>query len=227
MPTKFWVEDPCILLTDIKFFPTQEMTKDEKLNALTRLSLVVGGGLYFAKYEYWFTFIILALLMILILKYATAKEGFAVASPSVGSTPVDAGSETSIENFTLVPTFPNPNMHQTTVSPLFSEEWQVYPPVYDLYTNTGAANVTYQEPLMPQSYPYGQYLTTTNLLPNDEQGARLLNGGPRQAREYVNSAWTRNTLAHRDNMTRLYKLRLARRFRHNVTDDSFSPYSSY
>jgi hypothetical protein len=55
----------------------------------------------------------------------------------------------------------------------------------------------------------------------------MLNGGPKQAREYVNSAFTRHTLAYRDNLTRLYKKRLARRFRNSNVYDTFSPYSSY
>jgi hypothetical protein len=31
-PTKFWIEDPCILFTDLAFFPTTEMTREQKLN---------------------------------------------------------------------------------------------------------------------------------------------------------------------------------------------------
>lgn len=206
---KFWTEDPCVLFTNIKLVPLSNMTRDEKLNVLTRLSIIAGVGLYFMKYEYWFTFIILALLMIVLMKYAVKHtEG-----------------PPKKEDFTLVPTYVNPDMHTTTVAPLFSEEWQIYPPSYDLYTNT-PPSVTFQEPLLPQSYPYGQYLTRTNLLPSDEFATRMLNGGPKEARSYINNAFMRHELGFRENMTRLYKQKLARRFRQS-SNDTFSPYRSY
>ena len=218
---KFWTEDPCILFTNIKLFPLREMTKDEKLNAVTRLAIAASAGMYFMKYDFWFTFLLLSLLIIVILKYNAGTEGFSMKSSGTSeTTPIDLK-----ENFSLVPTYANPDYHTTTITPIFSEEWQIYPPVYDVYVNTPPDD-TFKAPLQPQSYPYGQYLTRTNLLPSDEEATHMLNGGPRQAREYVNGAFIRNTIAHRENMTRLYKKRLARRFRSNC-NDTFSPYQSY
>ena len=204
-PEKFWTEDLCVLFTNIRVFPTSDMDKDEKLNALTRLALIIAAILYAMKYEYWLTFLLMALLSIILFKYGGKRE--------------------DKEGFTITPTYASPDMNVTTVAPIFSEEWQIPPPLYDLYENT-AEDVTFIEPLQPQLYPNAQYLTRTNLLPSDEQATHMLNGGPRQAREYVNGAFLRNTLAYRDNMTKLYKKRLARRFRSN-TQDTFSPYSSY
>jgi Family of unknown function (DUF5762) len=214
---KFWTEDPCILLSNLKFLPTADMTRDEKLNALTRLTLIVAAGFYFAKYEFWFTFLIIAILLIVLLKYAGVKDK---------SAPEGDKEETEKEEFTLTPTYASPDLHTTTLAPLFSEEWQIYPPAYDIYVNDPDPNVTFQEPLNPQMYPYGQYLTRTNLLPSDEYGTHMLNGGPRQAREYANSAFVRHRLGFQENMTRLYKKKLARRFRNN-TQDTFSPFQSY
>ena len=207
---KFFIDDPCVLFTNIRLFPLASMTKDEKLNALTRLSIAIAAVLYFMKYEYWLTFLILAILIVVLLKYASTK----------GET-----NTTVKEDFTLVPTYASPDLQTTTVAPVFAEEWQIQPPAYDLYVNTPPA-VKFEEPLMPQSYPLGQYLTRTNLLPSDEAATHMLNGGPRQAREYVNGAFLRHELAYRENMTRLYKKRLARRYRHN-TNDVFSPFHSY
>lgn len=225
----FWVQDPCILLTNIKLFPTSDMTRDEKLNTLTRLALLAAAGLYFWQYEYWFTFLIIALLVVVLMKYAGKKEGYGIKSEgTTEKTTLTPGGQTPIdlkEEFTLTPTYASPDLHTTTLAPLFSEEWSVYPPAYDIYVNT-PPDLSFAEPLNPQSYPYGQYLTRTNLLPSDEMASHLLNGGQRQAREYANSAFLRHTLAHRENMTRLYKKRLARRFR-NSCADSFSPFSSY
>ena len=78
----------------------------------------------------------------------------------------------------------------------------------------------------PQSYPYGQYLTRTNLLPSDEQTIRMGDGSVLKAREMVNSFWTRNDIAYKENMSRIHKLRQDRRFRHN-TQDTFSPFHSF
>ena len=207
MGEKFWTEDLSILFTTPKFFPTADMSRDEKLNALSRLALVIAAVLYYINYEHWLAFLAVALLVIVCIKY--------------NSKPGDA------ESFTLVPTYPNPNMETTTVAPLFAEEWQVYPPAYDIYDNY-ATPETFKEPIRPQSYPYGQYLTRTNLLPSDEYATHMLNGGPKQARDYVNGAFLRHSLAHRDNMTRLYKKKLQRRFRHNMPqNDTFSPFHSY
>lgn len=207
---KFWTEDPCILVTNIKVLPTSEMSKDEKLNALTRLSLIISLILYYYKYEYWFTFLLISLLLIVLIKYAGKKDN----------------TDDKQENFTLTPTYASPDLHTTTLAPLFSEEWQVYPPAYDVYVNSPDPNITFEEPLQPQMYPYGQYLTKTNLLPSDEYGTHMLNGGPRQAREYANSAFLRHRLGYQENMSRLYKKKLARRFRQNC-NDTFSPYQSY
>jgi hypothetical protein len=211
---KFWVDDPCALARNIKLFPLPDQTKNEKLNALTRLTLIVSGALYALQYDYWLTFFVLSMLSILLLKYATGTKNGSGAK----------------EDFTLVPTYANPDYHTTTVAPIFSEEQTIIPPSYDLYENqppTSEEGATFQEPLIPQLYPYGAYMTKSNLLPSDEYATHMLNGGPKQAREYVNTAFIRHDMAHREEMTRLYKKSLAKRFRQNAVWDTFSPYSSY
>ena len=212
--TKFWVEDPCILIKDLHIFPTAEMTRDEKLNALTRLSIIIAIIMYVMGYRQWFTFLILAFLIVVLLKYVKM--------------PKEVSKEGKIEHFTVVPTYPGTDFQQTVVSPTFSEEWQIPPPAYDIYTQVPYPNAQdrFEAPLKPQSYPYGQYLTRTNLLPADEYYTHLGCGGPIQAREYINSTFLRHDLAFRDNMIRIYKKSLNRRFRHNC-QDTFSPYHSY
>lgn len=199
----FWVRQPSILFTSFNPFPTKDMTNNEKLNALTRLVLLVTAILYSLNFEYWAIFGLAGVLLIIL---------------------IHSKSENTKEGFTLVPTYQGLDLQQTTVAPLFSEEWQIPPPSYDLNVMEPIP-VTFDEPLTPQSYPYGQYLTRTNLLPSDEMHTHMLNG-VREAREYANSSFLRNRLSFQDNMTKLYKKRLERRFRHNC-NDSFSPYSSY
>ena len=203
----FWTENLCILFTDFRVVPNKDMTKNELLNCLTRLAVIVSLILYFLDIEYWFTFLLLSIIAILLVKFYGPQK----------------------EDFTVTPTYMSADFGQTTVAPTYAEEWQVIPPSYDIYTNVSPPNdaYTFAEPLKPQSYPYGQYLTRTNLLPSDEYATHTLNGSVRNAREYVNSTFLRNDLAFRDNMTRLYKKKLARRFRNTSPYDTFSPFQSF
>lgn len=210
--SKFWVEDPCVLFTEIKVFPTTEMSKAEKLNALTRMAVIVAGVMYYMQYEHWFTFLALAVLIIVVLNYAGKGD-----------------SLPAVEEFSVVPTYVGTDFQQTIVAPTFAEEWQIPPPAYDIYTQVpypGESKDTFETPLKPQSYPYGQYLTRTNLLPSDEYYTHLGCGGAKTAREYINSTFLRHDLARRENMTRIFKKKLNRRFRHNC-QDTVSPYHSY
>lgn len=201
----FWASDPCALIYS-PWIPSRDLSRDEKLNNLTRLVILIFLGLLLMNNMYAMYFLLLALLLIVVV-------GCAVKSMP------------NREGFTLTPTSQDLSFMQTTVAPSFSEEWQVIPPAYDLSTNAGCDD-TFTEILTPQDYPYSQYLTRTNLLPGDESQTHLMCGGSAGAREYANSTFLRHDLAFRDNMTRIYKKSLARRFRH-TSNDSFSPYSSF
>ena len=232
---KFWVEDPCILFSDMAIFPVKNMTKSEKLNALTRLAIIIAITMYFMEYENWFVFLSLAVLIIIIINYYGHSESFkkqkiSDLSSNDGSNSTD-DEENLIENFSIVPTYSGTDFQQTVIAPLFAEEWQNPPPAYDLYTNvpypaSSGSRDTFEMPLKPQSYPYGQYLTRTNLLPSDEYYSHLGCGGARSAREFQNSNFLRHDLARRENMSRIFKKSLDRRFRHSCSD-SFSPFTSY
>lgn len=224
--TKFWIDEPVALFSDSSVLPSRNMTQAEKLNALTRLVLLISGGLYLSGYKYWATFLIGGVLVVLLMYCTTGKKP--VDDSDNEQTELEPDSETLKEGFSIVPTYVGTDFNQTIVSPTFAEEWQIPPPAYDEYTQVpyvGDQQDTFEVPLIPQSYPYGQYLTKTNLLPSDEYYTHMGCGGTQNAREYVNSSFLRHDLAFRDNMTRIYKKSLARRFRQN-TQDTFSPYHS-
>lgn len=227
----FWVEDPCVLFSDLALFPTTNMTKTEKLNALTRLAIVAAIVMYFMKYEHWFMFLVLSILVIVVINYAGASENFKLRREAeVSDNDKSSDDNDNVEEFTIVPTYVGTDFQQTVVAPTFAEEWQIPPPAYDIYTQVpypGAASDTFMKPLQPQSYPYGQYLTRTNLLPSDEYYTHLGCGGARTAREYINSTFLRHDLAHRENMIRIFKKKLNRRFRQAGCSDTVSPYYSY
>lgn len=215
-PEKFWAEDPCALATRLELFPTAPMSKNRKLNALTRLAAVLALVMALLKQPHAGTFLLAALLVVVLLKFAPC--GKSDGGDGQGSTP--------IEEFTRTPTYVNSDFHQTIVSPTYAEEWQIPPPAYDIYDSYPVPEPPV-EPLKPQSYPYGQYRTVTNeLVPADSYVVDQMCGGAQPAREMANDYWTRQSLAFRDNMTRLFKLKLNRRFRQNCasTWDSFSSY---
>lgn len=227
MPSdKFWIDEPCVLFTELSIIPTKDMSRNEKLNALTRLVLLIAAGLWVAKYKQWKAFLLLGILFVVLVYCAGDHK----KKPIPSTTSVDeSDSEPLTEGFSVTPTYLGTDFNQTIVSPTFSEEWQIPPPAYDIYTQvpyTGDEKGTFEMPMIPQSYPYGQYLTRTNLLPMDEYYIHMGCGGTQTAREYANSAFLRHRLAESENMTRLFKKKLNRRFRHN-TQDTFSPYHSY
>lgn len=223
--SEFWINDPCALF-DCKIFPTQSMTKTEKLNALTRLAIIIAIIMYIMEYKHWFTFLLIALLVIVIIEYSGKSKN--VEGLTCGSDMLENGmleNDAEIEGFSVVPTYVSDDFSQTIVAPTYAEEWHVPPPYYDIYSNVPAYD-TFQEPMTPQAYPYGQYLTRTNLLPSDEYFTHQMDGSMVAAREYANNAYLRNDIAFRDNMTRITKKKLQRQFRQNC-NDTFSPYSSY
>jgi len=194
------------------------MTRNEKLNALTRLALLITAVLYFMNYPQWITFLGISIGALVLMAYIGTKKS------------ITESDDDKKENFTIVPTYTGTDFHQTIVSPTYSEEWQIPPPAYDLYTQVPLPDDenTFEMPLKPQSYPYGQYFTRTNLLPSDEYYTHLGCGGAKQAREYQNSAFMRHRIAYQENMSRIYKKKLDRRFRNNGgCNDTFSPYYGY
>lgn len=118
--------------------------------------------------------------------------------------------------------------HMAT-SPIFAEEWHVRPPVYDLYVNRDPKKEPRSIPNKiedPRNFPYGQYLTVTNLLPGEEKKVDLFCNKKSSAIAYINNEFTRQEVAFRENMTRIMKKKLHRRFR-NDCYDLWSPYNSF
>ena len=206
---QFWMNDLRELVASMSIIPKCSMERSQRWNTVSRLVIVSGVVIAFYDLEAGVAFIVLGLIWVALLdKFDRAKVR---------------------EGFSIPPTYQSTDFGVTVVPPMFAEEWQIIPPSYDLYTDVPpSANegFTFQEPLRPQAYPYGQYLTSTNLLPSDEYAVRNLTGGVKDAREYVNSSFLRNDLAFRENMMRIRLKSLNRRFRMNC-QDQWSPFQSY
>lgn len=224
MSQQFWVNDPCILFTDIVFFPVQSMTPNEKLNAITRLVLLITIIMIACRYEYWAAFLLVGLVIVLL--------GKLIIVPLI-STPT---SET-IENFSVSPTYVpvNANMYEVcasdgipdvspvysdydfktiTVPPVFSEEWRSPPPCYD--SHDVSADLTDLCDIEDDRPVYAQYITPSNLLPYQQLGT--FNQTLDYAKLYMNDEFTKDTLQFRNDMTRLFTNKVDRWYRGGCYD---------
>lgn len=201
---KFWLDaNYSVLFTNLEFIPRQGQSFGEKLNIYSRIAIVVTLMLTLYGWEKAPIFL-LAALLILAAIYISRGEDLK-------------------QGFTLTPTATDPDVKNITVSPLYSEEWQINPPTYDYTSGTVEEPVDFYQPINPQERPYAQYMTNTNILPRDDQYIQAL-GSKSGALTHMNSAFLRHDLAFRDNMTRIHKMKLKNRFRHEGYD-TFSPYS--
>lgn len=78
MSDPFWLNDPAILLRNLDFLPNQQMSNAERLNALTRMLLIVTIILAIAGYEHALTIFVIGLVLILVLRTndPPVKENF-------------------------------------------------------------------------------------------------------------------------------------------------------
>ena len=78
MNDPFWLNDPAILIRKLDVLPNQQMTNAERLNALTRLLLIVTLILFIAGYDHALTIFVLGIILILVLRTnePKQKEGF-------------------------------------------------------------------------------------------------------------------------------------------------------
>jgi hypothetical protein len=207
----FWLEDPSILFSDFVLFPNKEMNKSEKLNALTRLAVLLTILLYFLKWPHWHIFLLCSLILVLILQYGCK-----------------AIKETH-ESFSVTPLYTEKQFLHTVVPPMFAEEHQLIPPQYDIIDTEEPTYIpenTFHTPTTGQTHPYRQYITPLNMLPSD--AAKLAQfSNLKDAREYVNGALLRDDLAFREEMSRLRKKKVARRRGYGNLNDTFSPFHSY
>jgi hypothetical protein len=210
---KFWMDEPSVLLKHFCLFPQQTNSLNQNLNCLTVVVVVVTAVLLLLKFPY--NYVLIGALLVIVLIAAMAKCG-------------------NKEGFARDPHYvEGDDFIQTNVTPLVAEEWQFNPPAYELVTNMASDGRDPTQRVFGKNYemeppfaPYRQYLTRTNLMPNDEREATLFSGGVTGARTFMNDAFTRHTVAFREDMTRLYKKINNRRYR-NLGYDVVSPYTSF
>lgn len=82
MSEKFWLENPAALFSSFDIVPQESMTQNQKLNALTRLSILITAGMYGCCFKYAPWFFIGSIVIIIILKYAFNSQSFSQKSKS-------------------------------------------------------------------------------------------------------------------------------------------------
>lgn len=197
----FWVDDPISLLKDLNPFPNSSMTMNERYNAFTRLVIIITVVMFYMDFQYALQFFLLALLFIIILKYSSKKKE---------------------ENFGIPPTYIEGSCPMTTVPPLYAEEWQIPPPIYDEYSLIPEEQVNSGE---QYPYPvYGQYMTKSSVLPYQEG---MMNNRPlRDLKPFMTDEFSRNAIQFREDMIRPFVNKINREYRHGCFDQ-ISPYSSW
>lgn len=65
--SKCWIEDPTTLLRATSIIPTCQMNEAERINAITRLVIVIAVVLFFVPIASWWVFLILGIILVVIL----------------------------------------------------------------------------------------------------------------------------------------------------------------
>ncbi|ALX27573.1 putative membrane protein [Golden Marseillevirus] len=189
---KFWAEDLADLFCSLSIVPTASMSLNAKLNAVTRLVIIVSVIAYFLGYQYWYVFLLVSLALLILFKYTrkeSKKEGFTIP-------------QTNLVGSQIVSTIP----------PVLGEQWENPSPTYNNYTvladdhgDNCSTPVTFEDSAFPV---YGQYYTQSNLQPfRDEE---LRNQSLVDSTVQMNNAFLSDQLQFRNDMVRLYNNKLRR-----------------
>ncbi|AGV01658.1 membrane protein [Cannes 8 virus] len=191
---KFWAEDLCDLFCNLSIIPKASMSLDSKLNALTRLVIIISIIAYFLKYQYWYIFLLISLGILILFKYSRKepkKEGFTIP-------------QTNLVGSQIVSTIP----------PVLGEQWENPSPTYNNYTllaDEQGPNCSVPPTFDESAFPvYGQYYTQSNLQPfRDEE---LRNQSLVDSTVQMNNAFLSDQLQFRNDYIRLFQNRLRRDF---------------
>jgi hypothetical protein len=203
---KFWLDDPMILIKDFSLTINNEDCNNInlKLNILTRIIFIITIIMYAVEFEYWYFFLGISLLIIFALKIISG--------------------ENKQEKFTIPPTYIQGSEPMSTISPLFSEEIQIPPPIFDEYTNSPINKCNGDFEYIEDTPVFGQYISNNNLFPYQRSDVASLSLNDAQL--FMNNAFDEDALAFRNDMSRSYINKTARLFR-NGCYDQISSYNSF
>lgn len=67
IPNAFWFEDPSALFQTFDIIPNADMTDAERLNAMTRVIIVISAIMFVVKFPAWWLFLVLGIIVVIIL----------------------------------------------------------------------------------------------------------------------------------------------------------------
>lgn len=101
---KIWLEDVWALFDNGDLLPTKTMSRNEKMNSITRLILLIFTGMVVLKYPYSLNFLCLSIIIILILYFLTVKEYYDdMDRPTVYKNPLIAQNTESMKKMSVEP----------------------------------------------------------------------------------------------------------------------------
>lgn len=65
----FWFEDPSVLFHSFDVVPNNNMTDAERLNAMTRIIIIIAAIMFIVKFPAWWIFLALGLIVVVVLWY--------------------------------------------------------------------------------------------------------------------------------------------------------------
>lgn len=71
---RFWTEDFKSLIESFYIFPAAWMTRDQQLNALTRLAIIIFVIMLLAGFRYAWQFLVIVLVVIIWMRYSQSQS---------------------------------------------------------------------------------------------------------------------------------------------------------
>lgn len=66
-PIAFWFEDPSAIFQTFDIIPNSNMTDAERLNAMTRVIIIISAIMFVIKFPAWWIFLVLGIIVVIIL----------------------------------------------------------------------------------------------------------------------------------------------------------------
>lgn len=164
---KFWLEHPASLFSNFDILPERSMCANAKLNAATRLVLIISIVLLFSKINDWYMFLLAGISLVLFLKYAVCGQR---------------------ENFTELPLQPlNPILVHSQTTPIESIDAinDTECGDYEMLGEDGGDSTPINDvEYVDEQYKPKRYFGYSNLMPHEEE---VPEGMDRKQLQYLNT----------------------------------------
>jgi hypothetical protein len=236
MSDPFWLNDPKILFSSCDIIPSQKMTNAERLNALTRLLLLLVLIMYLMDYDQWLTVLIVGLLLIIVLRN-TDQEHFrprrgahdpchtcgydshmAYINSKYETTPITQYDHTNdgLRSYThahhkVIPVdTPQPYRESWRNEPRFCSEFSQYPSTYNIIPSGSFDQGVFSQPDRRCHFEDREWIENTT--------TGVCAPGKESAMPAIQSAFMRDSLEFRNRIMGEYVDQFERERQHNCVD---------